>query len=122
MRIMLQAQREGEALSDVQRRLLLYSVDQPESGEGIPEETLFGYDPDFEIRVRTLLDTAYQNAEPEEKKALVEAMRDVSKGDHYIAVMTAPALARATRGRDILLYLLIGAVVVTLSLLYSAYR
>ena len=74
------------------------------------------------IRVRTLLDTAYQNAEPEEKKALVEAMRDVSKGDHYIAVMTAPALARATRGRDILLYLLIGAVVVTLSLLYSAYR
>lgn len=122
MRIMLQAQREGEALSDVQRRLLLYSVDQPESGERIPEETLFGYDPDFEIRVRTLLDTAYQNAEPEEKKALVEAMRDVSKGDHYIAVMTAPALARATRGRDILLYLLIGAVVVTLSLLYSAYR
>jgi hypothetical protein len=121
-RIALQAQREGQALSQMERRLLLYTVDQPESAEGIPGEIFFAYDPDFETRVRRLLDSAYRNAEPEEKNALVEAMRDVKKGDHYIAVMTGPALARATRARDILLYVLTGAIVVALSLLYSAYR
>ena len=78
---------EGEMLSEVDVRVLLFSVDEPESAEGIPEERLLDDDFDFEERVRWLFKSAYKKADSEAKKKIVEAIREVNRGDHYIAAV-----------------------------------
>ena len=114
-----QAQLEGEALSDVERRLLLFSVDEPESGEGIPEDRLFQDDSDFEERSSELLKSAYKSADGEERERIAQAIREVNKGDHYIGVIAQPVATRVTRVRDIALYVAIGLGVVALLIVYA---
>jgi len=63
-----QAQLEGESLSDVERRLLLFSVDEPESGQGIPEDRLLDDDTEFEERIVGLFNSAFRNADEEQQK------------------------------------------------------
>jgi negative regulator of replication initiation len=83
-----QAQLEGESLSEVERKLLVFSVDEPESAEGIPEERLFQDDSGFEDRMGQLYRTVYKNAGREQKKRIDQAINEVKKGDHYILVIT----------------------------------
>jgi len=116
-----QAQLEGESLSDVERRLLLFSVDEPESAEGIPEERLFQDDADFEERSSELLKSAYKNADADERGKIAQAIREVNKGDHYIAVIACPVANRVTRLRDTMLYVAIGLDVVSLVIGYAIY-
>ena len=116
-----QAQLEGESLSDVERRLLLFSVDEPESAEGVPEERLFQDDSSFEERCSELLKSAYKNAEVEERKSVAEAIREISSGDHYIAVVAQPVAGQVTRVRDFVLYVAIGIGVVALTIAYAIY-
>jgi hypothetical protein len=66
---------------------LLYSVDEPESAQGIPEEVLVDVDFDWEERTRELFESAYKQADPEERKKIREAVREVNKGDHYMVVI-----------------------------------
>jgi hypothetical protein len=82
-----EAQRQGEALSDVDVRVLLFSVDEPQSGEGIPEERLLDNDSDFEERMRFLFGSAYKKAGSDEKTKIMQAIREVNEGDHYVAVI-----------------------------------
>lgn len=122
-----QAQLEGESLSDVERRLLLFSVDEPESAEGIPEERLLDDDTEFEERIVGLFNSAVRNADEEQQKRIVEAINELKKGDHYITVMTdiantGPFLTSSTRVRDLLLYVAIGAGVLALSVVYALYK
>ena len=122
-----QAQLEGESLSDVERRLLLFSVDEPESAEGIPEERLLDDDTEFEERIVGLFNSAFRNADEEQQKRIVEAINELKKGDHYITVMTdiantRPFLTSSTRVRDLLLYVAIGAGVLALSVVYALYK
>ena len=84
-----QAQLEGESLSDVERRLLLFSVDEPESAEGIPEERLFQDDSDFEYRAGRIFKTICKNADREQKRRIDQAISELKKGDHYILVITS---------------------------------
>jgi len=122
-----QAQLEGESLSDVERRLLLFSVDEPESGQGIPEDRLLDDDTEFEERIVGLFNSAVRNADEEQQKRIVEAINELKKGDHYITVMTdiantGPFLTSSTRVRDLLLYVAIGAGVLALSVVYALYK
>lgn len=122
-----QAQLEGESLSDVERRLLLFSVDEPESAEGIPEERLLDDDTEFEERIVGLFNSAFRNADEEQQKRIVEAINELKKGDHYITVMTdiantGPFLTSSTRVRDLLLYVAIGAGALALSVVYALYK
>ena len=86
--IALEAKREGEALSDAERKLLLFSVDEPESAEGIPEERLYQDDSDFEYRAGRIFKTIYKNADREQKKRIDQALSELKNGDHYILVVT----------------------------------
>jgi negative regulator of replication initiation len=122
-----QAQLEGESLSDVERRLLLFSVDEPESAEGIPEERLLDDDTEFEERIVGLFNAAFRNADDEQQKKILESIKELKKGDHYIVVMTdiaktAPILTSSTRVRDLLLYVAIGAGALALSVVYALYK
>ena len=122
-----QAQLEGESLSDVERRLLLFSVDEPESAEGIPEERLLDDDTEFEERIVGLFNSAFRNADEEQQKRIEEAINELKKGDHYITVMTdiantGPFLTSSLRVRDLLLYVAIGAGVLALSVVYALYK
>ena len=123
-----QAQLEGESLSDVERRLLLFSVDEPESAEGIPEERLLDDDAEFEERIGWLFSYCFQSATEEERKRIQEAIAEVQKGDHYIAVMTniaekkALEINPASRVRDIVIYVAIGVGVLALSVAYALYK
>lgn len=122
-----QAQLEGESLSDVERRLLLFSVDEPESARGIPEERLLDDETEFEERIVRLFNSAFRNADEEQQKKILEAIRELKKGDHYIVVMmdianTGPILPSSTRVRDLILYVAIGAGVLALSVAYALYK
>lgn len=122
-----QAQLEGESLSDVERRLLLFSVDEPESAQGIPEERLLDDDTEFEERIIGLFNSAFRNADEEQQKKIPEAIRELKKGDHYILVMTdvantGPILTSSTRLRDMVLYIAIGVGVLALSVVYVFYK
>jgi negative regulator of replication initiation len=116
-----EAQVAGEALSEVERRLLLFSADEPASGQGIPEERLFQDDSDFEARSSELLKSAYKSADADERRKIAEAIREVNKGDHYVAVIAQPVANRTTRVRDIGLYVVIGLGVVALVIGYAIY-
>lgn len=125
--IAVEAQREGEPLPEIERRLLLFSVDEPESAEGIPEERLLDDDTEFEERIIGLFNSAFRNADEEQQKKIPEAIRELKKGDHYILVMTdvantGPILTSSTRLRDMVLYIAIGAGVLALSVVYVFYK
>ena len=116
------AEGDGQPLSDVDVRVLSFSVDEPGSAQGIPEERLIQDDSDFEERTSRLLESAYKRAEPEERKRIVEAIREVNKGDYYIAVIARPVLVQATRARDMALYVLIGIALTLIVVVYAIYR
>jgi negative regulator of replication initiation len=114
-----QAQLEGEALSDVERRLLLFSVDEPESAQEIPEERLLDDDSEFEERIGRLFKSAFRNSDEQAKERILDAISEIKKGDHYIAVMTDVPLSRV---RDVVLYAAIGIGVLALSIVYVLYK
>jgi hypothetical protein len=102
----------------VDKRLLLFSVDEPETANRIPQERLEGDDAEFEAKVTSLLKAAYKRDLdiPQERERYKEAMQVLGKGDHYILVMAnealpPPPLANsglpAHRVRDLLIYVVI---------------
>lgn len=122
-----EAQNRGEPLSEIERRLLLFSVDEPESARGIPEERLLDDDAEFEERIVRLFNSVFRNADEEQQKRILEAISELKKGDHYIVVMTdiantGPLLTSSIRIRDLLLYVAIGAGVLALSVAYVLYK
>jgi hypothetical protein len=126
-KIIAEAAFQGEPLSELEKRLLLFSVEEPETANGIPRERLENDDTEFEVRVSSLLKAAYKRDcdIPQERERYREAMQELKKGDHYIVVMADDALAsgrlgipelRTHRVRDLLIYVasalaLIGALV-----------
>jgi hypothetical protein len=117
--IALESQKQGEPLSDLDRRLLLFSVDEPASAEGIPDEVLEGFDPDFEQKYSKLLRTAYNEADQGTRETIADAIRELKKGDHYITVIASSTLARATRIRDLTIYVAVGIAVVAMAIFYA---
>ncbi|HEU5414302.1 MAG TPA: hypothetical protein VFW31_11120 [Candidatus Angelobacter sp.] len=125
--IAVEAQREGEPLPEIERRLLLFSVDEPESAEEYPRSVFWmmmtsskgewsdGSNPHSEMLMKN------------SRKKIPEAIRELKKGDHYILVMTdvantGPILTSLTRLRDMVLYIAIGAGVLALSVIYVLYK
>lgn len=104
-----EADLSGVPLSEAEKRLLLYSVDDPASQEGVPDEDSDDNDLEFEDRMRHLSERAYNRAKehPEKQKKIIAAIRELDRGDHYISIMTATTLKRAHQLRDLALYLLI---------------
>lgn len=131
-KVIAEAAYEGEPLSEVEKRLLLFSVDEPETANGIPLERLESDDTEFEARVTRLFKAAYRRDSdiPQEHERYSEAVQELRKGDHYI-VMAAAALSssrladskpQAHRVRDLLINLAIASGLVVALIALSMWR
>jgi hypothetical protein len=95
-KIVSQVQIQGVPLSDIDRRMLLFSVDEPESAIGIPLEVLEDVSQVYEAKIIKLLKSAYKqdSDNPEERQKYRDAMRTLKGSDHYILVMASAALPK----------------------------
>jgi hypothetical protein len=119
-----EASLHGVLLSDEDRKLLLFSVDEPSSARGIREDRLAGGDSGFEARVSGLLNSAYQSATTEERKRYDDAVRALGQGDHYLAVMAnvrnIPTRQRTRSSvRDNILYVLIALAIAAIVIVFA---
>ncbi len=91
---------EGAPLSDVERRLLLFSEQDPGSEQGIPEDMLYDTDFDWEARMTALLRQAWQRdkADPAERQKYLDAMERLKSSDHYIQVIAGPVFGGSFLG------------------------
>jgi len=85
-KILQESQLQGASISDVERRLLMFSVDDPASAEGIPNDELYDPNPNWERRMTKLLRDAWQRDRdnPGEHQLYRDAMERLKGGDHYI--------------------------------------
>ena len=95
-KIVSEAQSQGMPLSDTDRRMLLFSLDESESATGIPVEVLEDTSGVYEAKIIKLLKAAYQkdSNNPEERRKYRDAIRTLKGSDHYILVMASAALPR----------------------------
>jgi hypothetical protein len=99
-----QAQREGIALSDLEKRMM-YFTEGPDATENpitLNEEFEAQYDTaEYEIKIARLMGHAYRQLKkesPDAARTWDAAIRELRKGDHYILVMWSP-LSSATAAR-----------------------
>ncbi len=91
-----EAQREGVSLSDVERKMLYFSETDwtPSDTMDVNDKFDREYDQDkYENKIRGLVGHLSQRIKREDRKeydSFVDALRALSKGDHYILVMTGP--------------------------------
>jgi hypothetical protein len=117
-KIVAEAEREGAPLSDVERRMLLFCEQEPETVTGFPDDVLENIDTEYEERITSLLRAAYERDQEnrDEKQRFEDAYLKLQDGDHYLLVMAEPVLGRtalggtAVRGRFV--YIAIGLAVV----------
>ena len=81
-KVVAQAAREDVPLSERERKLMYYSVEDP-SSQTSEEEC--GDDPESETKVSDLIARAYKN--DSEKGRFKAAFKKLSEGDHYLSVM-----------------------------------
>ena len=93
-KIIEQAVRDGEPLSDDDQRMLFCSVDEPETMEGFPENVSMDEDEAYEKKITALLKAAYARDKdtPGEGQNYKDAYGKLAEGDHYISVMAGPVL------------------------------
>lgn len=104
-----QASRTATPLSDVERRLLQLSVNEPETATGIPMEVLQDTSREYEKKMAKLLQAAYRRDSeiPDEQQRYRDAVRTLKNGDHYILIMAADAIPQRRRFRNVVIYVLI---------------
>lgn len=88
-----QASIEGVALSELEKRMM-YFVENEDMGEDpltLNDEFEANYDTDeYEAKISGLLHRAYARVKkenPEAARQWKQAIRDISKGDHYLPVL-----------------------------------
>ena len=108
-KIIAEADRQGSPLSDIDKRMLLFSEQEPETLQGLSEDALTNIDLEYENRITNLLRAAYarEKSIPEEGQRYKDAYSKLQEGDHYISVLAKPVLG-ATKSRDRLIYVAIG--------------
>jgi hypothetical protein len=111
-------------LPDVEVRLLGFNESEPQTDAGIPEDLLADEGTEFEEKIKGLLRAAYQRDRdnPDEREKYGAALRQLKSCDDYILVMAVPALAQATRGRDLLRFALIVFAVAIALIAYAFWR
>jgi hypothetical protein len=91
---------EGAPLSDLERRLLMFSVAEPGTAKGIPDEVLNDIDPDWEARMTALLHNAYDRDrdDPEQRQGYLDAMLRLKDSDHYILAIAEQVFSMPCHG------------------------
>jgi len=114
-----QAALDGVSLSDLERRMM-YFVENDETSCADPlalnGEFEAQYDSaDYEVKMGRLLRQAYKRLKTESPQRIVEwddAIRLLSKGDHYLPVLWNAKPAGENRWRDIIIMVGIGLLIV----------
>lgn len=111
-----EAGRKGVALSDVELRLLLLNLDEPESATGIPVEALEDTSHTYENKMARLLQSAYQHdrGHRDEQQKYKDAVRALKGTDHYILIIASATFPEPRRFGNFLIYLIIGLAMVAL--------
>jgi len=93
-RIVVQAEREGVPLDEIERKMLYFS----ETGWTLPDimEVNAAFereylDVEYEEKISSLIHNLAERAAPEEQEAWAQAVVKLSEGDHYLLVMVAAA-------------------------------
>jgi hypothetical protein len=130
-KIITEAGFQSVPLSEVDKRLLFYSVDEPESAAGIPEDELADVNDDYEDKIGALLKQAFQRDQdkPEEQQKYRDAIQELKKGDHYLLVMAQTAIPDSKaifpagkRTKDILYAVIAGILVLIAAFLYVLWK
>lgn len=121
-KIIAEADREGLPLSNIERRMLLFSVDEPETMEGFPENVSMDVDEAYEKKITALLKAAYARDKdiPGEGQNYKDAYDKLAEGDHYISVMAGSVLD-VTKPRDWLIYVAIGLGIVGIVIAFAVW-
>lgn len=87
---------QNAPLSEIDRRLLRFSEQDPGSEKGIPEDVLYGVDYAWETRMTALLKQAWQRDKenPLERQNYLDAMDRLKGSGHYIQVIAGPVFDR----------------------------
>src|ERR1700730_6766969 len=101
-----QAQMEGVALSELEKRMMYFT----ETGEmqedfiQLNEDFEAEYDPDeYEAKIHGLMHRAYARVKkenPEMARRWKEAIRELGKGDHYLSVLWGEGLLGASYPKE----------------------
>jgi hypothetical protein len=123
-KIVAEARRQGTPLSEPERLMLFFTEDEPETVAAIPQEMLNDDNVEYEQKITKLLRAAYERDrdDPEELLKYKSALRTLKDSDHYILVMAEPALAQATRARDLLRFAAIVLAVTLAFFLFAFWR
>jgi hypothetical protein len=135
-RVIRESELDHVPLSDIERKMLYFTEVHPSLPDiyEVAAEFERDYDSDeYEAKVTKLLKNARERdgkGFPSCENEWKEALETLGKEDHYLLVMTggafhselAPEPGTGHRMRDFLLYILIGAAIVLLVLLYASYH
>jgi hypothetical protein len=93
-KIVAQSVRTGDRLSDVDRRMLLLNLDEPQSASGIPIAVLEDTSRAYENRIVHLLKSAYDRDRnyDQERQQYRLALQELVGTKHYVLMIASAAI------------------------------
>jgi len=105
---------QGISLSEVELRLLMLNLNEPETATGIPVEDLDDPTGKHEKKMAALLHAAYRrdNNNPREQRQYKDAVQALENSGHYILIVASAMVPQSRRWGNLLVYALITLAVV----------
>jgi hypothetical protein len=120
-KIVAQAVRTGVRLSDVDRRMLLLNLDEPQSAAGIPVAVLEDTGRTYENRIVRLLKSAYERDRnhSEERQRYRQALQQLVGTRHYVLMIASAAIGNEAKPSNVAIYVIIGLAVAGIAVLLA---
>ena len=120
-KIVAQSVRTGDRLSDVDRRMLLLNLDEPQSAAGIPIAVLEDTSRTYENRIVRLLKSAYERDRnySEERQRYRQALQQLVGTKHYVLMIASVAISNEDTSSNTVIYVIIGLAVAGIVLLLA---
>ncbi len=122
-KIIAEADRLGSPLSDMEKRMLFFSEQEPDTVTGFPIGAVEDIGEEYEIKITRLLKSAYAREKdiPGEGQNYKDVYAKLAEGDHYISVMAQPVLGGVRlSGGEMSLRNVVVAVAIALSVMIVA--
>jgi hypothetical protein len=112
-KILAQAMRSGNRLSEVDRNMLMLNLDEPQSAAGIPVALLNDNDRAYETKMIRLLGSAYERDRDhdDERQRYREALQELAGTRHYVLIIASAVVDRKSPPNNIAVYIIIGLAV-----------
>jgi hypothetical protein len=112
-KILAQAIRSGNRLSEVDRQMLMLNLDEPQSAAGIPVALLNDNDRAYETKMVRLLRSAYERDRDhaDERRRYRQALEELAGTKHYVVLIASAVVDRKAPPNNIAIYIIIGLAV-----------